>query len=95
MFQAHDLLTLAGASTVTSAVYFVLHQLRATLPRAPVILVISQLVVWSGGWLQTSVTAQSAVLLTLNGFVVAAAALAGVHGVVDRLQVRGRKGPSA
>jgi hypothetical protein len=93
MLHAHDLLTLAGASTVTSAIYFVLHQLRATLPRAPLILAISQIVVWSGGLLEADVTVQSAVLMVLNGFIVAAASLAGVYGVVDRFL--GRKGSSA
>ena len=95
MFDARDLLTLAGASMVTSAVYFVVHQLKPTLPRVWTVLVISDLVVWVGGLAATHVTVQSAILLTLNGFVVAATSLGGIHGVADRGQQHTNTGQSA
>lgn len=94
MFDARDLLTLTGATVVTAAVYFVVHQLKPALPRVPTVFVVSELIVWTGGIVATHVTIQSAVLLTLNGFVVTATSLGGIHDVTDRGQQSTNSGRS-
>lgn len=86
MFDAQDLLTLAGATMITSAVYFVLHQLKPTVPRTWAVLVIAQIVVWVGGISTTHITLLGAVMLSLNALVVAASSLGGIHGLIDRGQ---------
>ena len=83
MINAQDLLTLTGATVVTSAVYFLIHQLKPSLPRVWTVLAVSELTVWMGGIVTTHITVQSGILLTLNGFVVAATSLGGIHGVAD------------
>ena len=95
MFDARDLLTLTGATVATSAVYFVIHQLKPALPRVWTVLLVSELIVWTGGIVATHVTVQSAMFLTLNGFVVAATSLGGIHGVADRGQQPTNGGRSA
>ena len=95
VFDAQDLLTLTGATVVTSAVYFVVHQLKPSLPRVWTVLAASELIVWIGGLVTTHLTAQSAILLSLNGFVVAATSLGGIHGVADGEQQPTNDGRSA
>lgn len=90
MFNARDLITMAGASGMTSAIYFLAKQIRPNLPTALSILMISEAVVWAGGLLTAAITLPGALLLLLNGCVVAATSLGTVLGLLATSVSEGR-----
>lgn len=75
---------------MTSAIYFLLKQIRPSLPRALGILAISEAVVWSGGLLAGTITLQGALLLFLNGCVVAATTIGTLLGLRETSAPEGR-----
>lgn len=94
MVNLPQLLTIAGASLVTGALYTMWERLIAPSASPLALLIIAESVVWIGGALSASpFTVAKIFLLTLNGFVVAAATLGSLHGAPRLFAKPRRKTP--
>jgi hypothetical protein len=82
MIGLQSLASLAGASLVTSAAYYLVGRLSPKLRTPLTAIVCAELVVFVGAALAApTITPKDAVLLFLNGLVVAATSLGGVHAL--------------